>query len=200
MDADLYLDYIESRRYWPQRVGVSFDKAMTEISEGKTRLEDYDFLTPQQVKAFRAALNAKDYLPTVPMVTVPQPLNPEVIPLNTPDESSLVVVTGNNLLTIDVITTVWSQSNTPAYLVIVDCLGHTVDMAMIFGEFSPERLKKAFTDGRLEETVNHRHMVVPGLTSPLAQQFGEATGWEIEIGPICAAELPLALGDRWVFP
>jgi acetyl-CoA decarbonylase/synthase complex subunit gamma len=50
----------------------------------------------------------------------------------------------------------------------------------------------------LEEKVEHRHMIVPGLTSPLAGNFAESTGWEIEVGPICAVELPLFLGDRWV--
>ena len=110
-----------------------------------------------------------------------------------------MVVTGNNWHTVNVLTSIWAQGSTPAYLVIVDCLGHTVDMAMIFGDFSPERLQLALINGRLASKVNHRHLIIPGLTSPLVSHFEEATGWEMEIGPICAVELPLALGDRWIF-
>ena len=199
MDADLYLDYVDARRYWPSNAGISFEKAITDVEAGKTRLEDYSFLSRQQVQAFKLVINSKNYLPEVPMVTVPQPAKAEVIPLNRPDEGSLVIVTGNNHNTINVLTSVWSQGCTPAYLVVVDCLGSTVDMAMIFGDFTPVRLQQALMNSRLAEKVGHRHMIIPGLTSPLAGYFREVTGWEIEIGPICAAELPLAMGDRWIF-
>jgi len=71
---------------------------------------------------------------------------------------------------------------------------------MVFGEFKPERLRRALQRSNLEEKVAHRRMVVPGLTATLAADFAEATGWEIEVGPVCAAELPLFLGERWAFP
>ncbi|MFC1901336.1 hypothetical protein ACFLX3_00185 [Chloroflexota bacterium] len=199
MDADLYLDYVDARRYWPCNAGISFEKVIADIEAGKTRLEDYSFLSHQQLQSFKLAINSNNYLPTVPMVTVPQPTQAGVIPLNKPDENSLVIVTGNNQYTVNVLISVWSQGSTPAYLVIVDCLGSTVDMAMIFGDFSPVRLQQALMNNHLGERVSHRHMIIPGLTSPLASYFREATGWEIETGPICAAELPLALGDRWIF-
>jgi acetyl-CoA decarbonylase/synthase complex subunit gamma len=119
--------------------------------------------------------------------------------MNEPDENSLVLATANNSLTFEVLTTVWAQGVTPAYLLLVDCLGNTVDMAMVFGEFKPERLKQALTRSGLEVRLSHRRIIVPGLTAPLAEQFREATEWDIEVGPICAAELPLFLGDSWVF-
>ncbi len=198
-DANLYLDYVDARRYWPYNAEISFEKAVSDVEAGKTRLEEYSFLSRQQVQAFKIVINSKNYLPAVPMLTVPQPAEAEVVPLNSPDENSLVVVTGNNWHTINVLTSVWSQGSTPAYLVVVDCLGSTVDMAMIFGDFSPERLQQALINSRLGNIVNHRHMIIPGLTSPLVSYFKEVTGWEMEVGPICAAELPLALGDRWIF-
>jgi acetyl-CoA decarbonylase/synthase complex subunit gamma len=73
-------------------------------------------------------------------------------------------------------------------------------MAMVLGEFTPEHLCQALKQSGLEEKTAHRHMIVPGLTAPLAEDFIKATGWEVEVGPICAAELPLFLGDRWTFP
>ena len=198
MDADLYLDRIDISRYWPKNAGISSEKAISDVKAGKTRLEDYSFLSCQQIQAFQLVINAKNYLSPVPMMTVPQPIKAEIIPLNGPDENSLVVVTGNNQHTVNVLTSIWAQGNTPAYFAMVDCLGSTVDMAIVFGDFSPERLQQTLMNYRLGELVSHRHMIVPGLTSPLATYFREATSWEIEIGPVCAVELPLALGNRWI--
>ena len=146
----------------------------------------------------KTVLQAREYLPSIPTLDIPQPIEPELIPINEPDNNSIVLVTSNNSLTFEVLTTVWSQGITPAYFLLVDCLGNTVDMAMVFSEFKPERLKQAIANSGLEEKTSHRHMIVPGLTAPLANDFRKATGWEVEVGPICAAELPLFLGDRWL--
>ena len=122
-----------------------------------------------------------------------------LFPVNGPDESSLVIVTGNSRLTFEVLGTIWAQGVTPAYFLLVDCLGSTVDMAMVYGEFTPARLVQILRESGLESRVKHRHMIVPGFTAPLALKFAEATNWEVEVGPVCAAELPLFLWDRWMF-
>ena len=110
-----------------------------------------------------------------------------------------MLVSGNSRITFEVLATVWSQGLTPAYLLLVDCLGHTVDMAMVFSEFTSHRLEQAIKDTNLEGKVAHCRLMVPGLTAPLAAVFADVTGWEIEVGPVCAAELPLFLGKRWIF-
>jgi acetyl-CoA decarbonylase/synthase complex subunit gamma len=130
---------------------------------------------------------------------VPQPIEAGLFPINEPDEDSLVIVSGNNRLTFEVLATVWAQGITPAYFLLVDCLGSTVDMAMIYGYFTPMRLAQILSTSGLESKVKHRRMIVPGLTAPLADEFAVTTSWDIELGPVCAVELPLFLGDRWVF-
>ena len=72
-------------------------------------------------------------------------------------------------------------------------------MAVIFGDFTPKRLAQMVRESGLEKIVKHRHMIVPGFTAALADDFATATDWEVEVGPLCAVELPLFLGDRWVF-
>jgi acetyl-CoA decarbonylase/synthase complex subunit gamma len=71
-------------------------------------------------------------------------------------------------------------------------------MAMVYGDFTPARLAQGVQESGLESRVKHRHMIVPGLTAPLAGDFAAATKWEVEVGPVCAVELPLFLGDRWM--
>ena len=137
-------------------------------------------------------------VPSMPLVTVPQPVSPGLVRLNDPDEDSLVLATANSRLTFDVLTGVWAQSLTPAFFLLVDCLGNTVDMAVVYGEFSPERLAQAVRASGLENLVRRKRLMVPGLTAALAVDFAGATGWQIEVGPVCAIELPLSLGDRWI--
>ena len=198
MEADIYVNQVDIGRYWPRNAGVTAEQALADVRAGKARFEDYAFLDPHQAAALQVVVDGEKFLPSVPMATVPQPVTPGMVPLNNPDQNSPVIVTGNNEHTVNVLTSIWAQGRTPAYLVMVDCRGSTVDMAVLFGDFTPERLKAALASYRLEEVVTHRRLIVPGLTAALAREFSEATGWEIEIGPVCALELPLFLGDRWL--
>ena len=199
MKANLYLDQVNLPRYWPADAPISSDDFMDAVKAGTASIDDYSFLTPQQKQALKLVLDADTLLPEIPLTTMPQPVPAELIPVNTPDDSSLVIATGNNRYTLEVLTTVWSWGNTPAYFLLVDCLGNTADMAMVYGEFTPERLQKALKKSGLEDMVRHRHLIVPGFTEPLKADFARMTGWEIEVGPVCAVELPLFLGDRWAF-
>ena len=195
-EADLYLDQIDVRRYC-RTSAQNRTREHCRYEEEKTCIDDCPLLEPQQQLALNTVLRAKDFLPSVPSITVPRPIDTGLNPVNNPDGNSMVLVTANSSLTFDVLLAVWSQGVTPAWFLLVDCLGNTVDMAMVFGEFKAERLAQALSGSGAEDQIGHRRMIVPGLTAPLAKDFEKATGWEVEIGPICAAELPLFLGDRW---
>jgi CO dehydrogenase/acetyl-CoA synthase gamma subunit (corrinoid Fe-S protein) len=199
MKANLYLDQVNLRRYWPADAPISSDDFMDAVKAGTARIDDYSFLTRRQKQALKLVLDADTLLPEIPLTTMPQPVPAELIPVNMPDDSSLVIATGNSRYTLEVLTTIWSWGNTPAYFLLVDCLGNTADMAMVYGEFTPERLQQALKRSGLENLVRHRHLIVPGFTAPLKADFARMTGWEIEVGPVCAVELPLFLGDRWTF-
>ena len=198
-EADLYLTEVDICHYWPTDIELSCKDFIDCFATGKCNTENCPLLTPRQAHAFKLVLEAGEYLPSVPLLTVPQPIEPGLYPVNEPDENSLVIVSGNNRLTFELIATIWAQGVTPAYFLLVDCLGNTVDMAMVYGEFTPMRLAQILRASGLESKVRYRRMIVPGLTAPLADEFAAATNWEIEVGPVCAVELPLFLGDRWVF-
>jgi hypothetical protein len=198
-EADIYLSRINVCRYWPANVEISCKDCLDRLAAGKGKLEDCTFLESGRLRALKLALEPGPYLPSVPQLTVPQPMASGLFPLNEPNESSLVIVTGNNRLTFELLATVWAQGVTPAYFLLVDCLGNTVDMAMVYREFTPARLAQVLKASGLETRVKHRHMIVPGLTASLAEDFAAATNWEVEVGPVCAVELPLFLGERWRF-
>ena len=189
LEADLYLTKVDVCRYCPEDVRSLCKDFTDRWADGKGSKEDFAFLNSRQGRSFKLVLEAKKYLPSIPLLNVLQPIEAGLFPINEPDEDSLVIVSGNNRLTFEVLATVWAQGITPAYFLLVDCLGSTVEM----------RLTQMLSTSGLESKVKHRRMIVPGLTAPLADEFAVTTSWEIELGPVCAVELPLFLGDRWVF-
>ncbi|MFC2069320.1 hypothetical protein ACFLTP_10005 [Chloroflexota bacterium] len=199
LKANLYLEQADPCSYLPKNTCTPCEDFITRLEAGKITEKDYPLLTSQQLHAFKLILHAEAYLPFVPLLTTPQPMPEGLYPINEPDNSSLVIVSGNSRLTFEVLATIWAQGITPAYFLLVNCLGNTVDMAMVYGEFTPGRLLQTLKDSHLEDKVEHHHMIVPGLTMPLVRDFVKVTGWNVEAGPICAAALPLFLGDQWVF-
>lgn len=199
-EADLYQAQVDLCRYWPTKAEVSCEEFLVQLKAGKARIEDCSFLTARQIHAFRLVLKAETYLPSVPQLTMPQPIEAGLFPVNEPNEESLVIVSGNSRLTFEVLATIWAQGVTPAYFLLVDCLGSTVDMAIVYGEFTPTCLTQALQASGLDKKVARHRIIIPGLAAPLVRDFADATNWEIEVGPVCAVELPLFLGDRWISP
>ncbi|MFC1965024.1 hypothetical protein ACFLWG_03380 [Chloroflexota bacterium] len=200
LKANLYLEQADPCSYWPINASTPCEDFIARLEAGEIPEKDYPLLTSKQLHAFKLILDAEAYLPLVPLVTTPQPMQAGLYPVNEPDNNSLVIVSSNSRLTFEVLATIWAQGITPAYFLLVDCLGNTVDMAMVYGEFTPGRLLQALKESRLEDKVEHRHMILPGLTRPLIRDFVKATDWNVEVGPICAVALPLFLGTQWVFP
>jgi len=199
LKADMYSDQVDLCHYWPLNAPISCKDFLEQLKAGEIHIEDCSFLSPWEIRAFKLVLEAERYLPPVPTIAFPQPIRSGLFPINKPDKHSLVIVSGNNQYTVEVLTAVWAQGITPAYFLLVECWGNTVDMAMVYEVFTPQELSQTLKESGLEEKVEHRHMIVPGLTSSLRQDFARATGWEVEVGPICAVELPLFLKDRWIF-
>ncbi len=196
LNAWLYLDRMELSRYWPENAEIAWDVFLDKFIANEMKLEDGSFLTDQQIQAYRIALEAEIYLPAIPSIDVPQPIAPGLFALNEPDERSPIIVTANSRLTFDVLATIWAQGTVPAHFLLVDCGGNTVDMAIVFGKFTSEALLNALDESGISKTVSHRKLLVPGLTSSLVVDLRKATGWEVEAGPVCAAELPLFLTNN----
>lgn len=205
LQADLYLDRIELDRYFtPEEVAESGAESPLDLAsrfrEGRLKPEDCPWLSPTKRYALTLALTAKEWLPAVPAVELPRPVPPELYEINRPDATSPVLVTGNSEFTLTVMTALLATTTSPFYLLLVDCRGDTVDMAMVYASFTPERLQRALAAHNLADRVSHRRLVIPGFCAPLKESCEAATDWEIVPGPICAGELPLFLGDAWQPP
>lgn len=203
--ANLYADCIDLARYLTPEdcaspVAATPAQLATALKEGTQRPEDCPGLSPGKRYALSLALRAEEILPPVQSLELPRPVKPELYEINDPGLDAPVLVTGNSEFTLTVLTGLLAFTVSPFFLLLVDSRGDTVDMAMIYRSFTPQRLDQALEVHRLKDRVSHRRLIIPGWCAPLREELAHYTGWEIIAGPICAAELPLFLGEAWQPP
>ena len=205
LKANLYIDRMDLARYLtPEEVSRSGSQDAKDLAArlqaGSLGLADCPFFGPVKSYALSLALRAAEVLPVVQSLELPRPTPPDLFELNEPGPDAPVLLTGNSEFTLTVMTGILSYTVSPLYLLVVDCRGDTVDMAMVYRSFTPQRLDQALDAHRLAERLTHRRLVLPGVLAPLKEELASYTGWDIQVGPICAAELPLFLGEAWQPP
>jgi CO dehydrogenase/acetyl-CoA synthase gamma subunit (corrinoid Fe-S protein) len=163
-------------------------------------LKDAPGFSAQKRYALELALKGAALVPPVEALALPQPIQPGLHEINAPGPEAPVLVTGNSDITLTVLSAVLATTVSPFYLLLVDTLGDTLDMALIYERFTPAKVAAALLETGLADKVQHRTLIIPGLAAGLAQPLAAATGWEIQVGPVCALELPLYCGDYWQPP
>lgn len=201
-DADLYLEKMSLEKYCANdqcelcRVD-SFDELIERIKSGRLPGGACPHWPPAKLKAFTLALEAGDYLPAVPSIDTPRPAEPGLFEMNEPDAGSPLLITGNSEFTQAVLFAVLSRTLGPVRLMSIDTKGHTVDMAMVFKELSADAVAAAIGKESVKVEKSAR-VVLPGLAGSIANDLEAALGRGVEVGPVCAAELPLFMGEDWV--
>jgi len=206
LEADIYLDRIDILKYLSKKTCESscgFPSCaewLQAVKEGKAQIAQCRGISPHFVYALEAVISLENILPRVEITQHPVPGILGLHEINEASPESPVLVTGNALATQDVLMAVLSTTAAPFHLLFIDCHGHTVDMAMIYETFTPEKLLESIEKNDLPGRIKHRELILPGATSPLKDKMKARTGWDIRIGPYCAGELPLFMGEFWSPP
>jgi CO dehydrogenase/acetyl-CoA synthase gamma subunit (corrinoid Fe-S protein) len=200
--ADLYLNKINFLKYLPQTDcqecgAVSCADLVKQLKKGIRTPSACTFLKDSEIRAFHLALQGERILPQVPALDLPRPATTGLVEINHPSERSLVLISGNSEFTQEVLFSIMAYTLSSYWLIFVDCRGDTVDMAMIYESLKVEKIM-----GVLKELPVHqrREIVLPGFASPLKQPLEQQLEWQVKVGPLCIAELPLFLGDDWEVP
>lgn len=202
-NADLYINKIDFSRYLNKNDCLqcgfpSCDAFILALKKGEAGPRECSFISRNNTYAFEAVRKIEESWPEVPLLTHPRPAFTGLIELNKPDERSLMLISGNNEYTEQVLLTVLGTTVCPFYVLFVDTDGNTVDMAMIYKTLTAERIRNALKINRTEEKVATREILLPGLASSIKSETERLTGWKVGLGPVCAAELPLFLADIWI--
>jgi CO dehydrogenase/acetyl-CoA synthase gamma subunit (corrinoid Fe-S protein) len=173
-------------------------KSFLDNLKGKrANIQDCPWLTPSKRYALDIALRGEEILPKITVMEVPRAGFTGLYELNEPGEKSPVIVTGNSEITEEVIFTIFSLTVSPFYLVFVNSLGDTVDMAMIKGTFTAEIIIKGLKESFGNKGYRSHTIVIPGFSLSIVDILRGFNLYNVQIGPICAAELPLFMGDLW---
>lgn len=203
--ADLYIDRIDFQRYLSQTECLecgypSCEAFVHDLKTGEARTGNCTFISRNKTYAFDAITRIKALWPDVPLLTHPRAGFEGLVELNSPSSESLLLISGNNEYTEQVLMTVLGTTICPFFLLFVDTDGNTVDMSMIYQTLTAERIQKAIRETGMEEKSICREMIIPGLAASLRHDIERLTGWQIQVGPECAAELPLFLSEIWIPP
>lgn len=117
--------------------------------------------------------------------------------INNPQGDSPILVSGNSQFTQEVVTSLMAATVSPFRLLFVSCRGDTVDMAMIYQSLTAEGIRRSLDEASLLGRRQGLELILPGFASRLREPLERETRCRVRIGPVCIAELPLFLGERW---
>lgn len=203
--ADNYLDRIDFLKYLPQTdCAACGAKTCEEFVEGLKRSEkgpqDCPDISESFYYPFQIALDAENILPQFACLTDPRPGPIGVVEINAPGNQSPILISGNHVHTQDVLTAILSTTRSPFFLLFTDTKGNTVDMAVIYRTMTAEQIRRDVQISGVFERASHQDIIIPGLAAAVGHELNQSTDWNVTIGPICAAELPLFFADRWLSP
>lgn len=203
LNADLYLDRIDLTRYADAETCQicrvdSLAELLDRLRSGQVCPGRCPHWPRQRVEAFQMAIDAGKMLPSIASLDVPQPTKAGLFDLNGPDAGAPVLLTGNSRLTHEVLLAVLSTTSAPMWMLSVDTGGHTVDMSLVFGTFRTELIAKTIQAGDSKAGAFTGRIILPGLAEGLAAPVSALLDRPVEVGPICAAELPLFFASDWV--
>ncbi|MFC1962827.1 acetyl-CoA decarbonylase/synthase complex subunit gamma [Chloroflexota bacterium] len=178
--------------------------------ESTSTAEEEALLASQQIAKYAGIIVLNQFSPGTiyPLLTLrlniytdpqkPIQMTPGIYPIGTPKETSPLCVTTNFSLTYFSVATELESSGFPSWLMVCDTEGLSVLTAWAAGKFDAERIAKAVKTFKVEESVNHSSLILPGKVAVLKGELEEELqGWKIMVGPPEALEIGSYLKRHW---
>ncbi len=121
----------------------------------------------------------------------PLQVESKVYEFNEPDRNSPVILTTNFALTYFAVANELESLPFGSYLVVTPSDGMSVLTAWSADKFTADIAAKTVKKFNLEEKVNRKAIIIPGLLSHMKEELEQAlVGWDIIVGTIEACEIP----------
>jgi hypothetical protein len=117
-------------------------------------------------------------------------VEPGLYALGYPTPHSPVFVTANYTLSFDALRS--ALAGIDGYILVLDTQGINVWCAAGKGTFGTDELVRRIEAVRLSDIVSHRHLILPqlGAAGVSAHEVKRRSGFDVEYGPVRAADLP----------
>ena len=77
-----------------------------------------------------------------------------------------------------------------AYLLVLDTEGRAVDVSLAGGQLNAEAVADLIKDTGIEDKVETRTLIIPGLAAPVSGEIEDESGWEVLVGPRDSSGVP----------
>lgn len=119
----------------------------------------------------------------------PQAVDPGLYEFGELDKDSPVLMTTNFALTFytvegDI------KGKTNAYLLVLDTEGRAVDVSLAGGQLNAEAVADLIKETGIEDKVDTRKLIIPGLAAPVSGEIEDESGWEVLVGPRDSSAVP----------
>jgi CO dehydrogenase/acetyl-CoA synthase gamma subunit (corrinoid Fe-S protein) len=173
-------------------------KSWTEFAQmlidGKAKASDCGKIEKRMAAAIDAVLSIDIHLPeSDPMQ---QKVPEKLFEYNSPDESSPVLITGNSIITHQILKLIFERSKAKAFVIPVDTIGYTMDNSVVGGAFTPMQVMKAINESGISNRSSGRRALISGLAGEQKSGIERITRWSLEIGPVSGFEIPMYLLSR----
>jgi hypothetical protein len=123
-------------------------------------------------------------------------VTPGLYALGNPDKDSVVLVTCNYRLSLNVLRS--SLNNRNAWILVVDTKGINVWCAAGKGTFCTKEIVKQLISCNLISKISHHTLILPQLGASGVSSFKlqKASGFTVKFGPVRASDIPAYLDDN----
>jgi len=128
----------------------------------------------------------------------PMTVEEKVYEIGRTDEKSPILISTNYALDYFIVSAAIEEADIPAYLCIKDTEGLGVMAAWTSGKFNGEAIAEFFEKYGMQDKVEHRKLIIPGVAKKLVAELEEELpGWEIILGPMEGSDIPKFLSEEW---
>jgi acetyl-CoA decarbonylase/synthase, CODH/ACS complex subunit gamma len=120
----------------------------------------------------------------------PQAVDPGVYEFGDLDENSPVVMTTNFALTYYTVEGDLKSANANCYLLVLDTEGRAVDVSVAGSQLNGRSVADLIKESGIEEKINHKKLIIPGLAAPVSGEIEDESGWEVLVGPRDSSAVP----------
>ncbi len=128
---------------------------------------------------------------------VPIQVEPGLYAIGKPNESSPVLVTTNFALTYYTVASDVEAGKVDAYILVLDTEGLAVEPALAGAKFTASLVKEHLEKFKVDEKVNHKTIIIPGMAARLSGEIEDITGWRVLVGPIDSSRIPKFIEEKW---
>jgi acetyl-CoA decarbonylase/synthase complex subunit gamma len=83
------------------------------------------------------------------------------------------------------------------YLLVIDTEGISVESAVAGGKLTAEKVADAIKETGIEDMVDHRKIVSPGLAARISGETEMESGWDVIVGPKDSAGIKTLLEKKF---